>query len=69
MLSHCVLLWSTNERFLVGATPLLSPAALVIWARSHEEATEKSISLRPDIVVIDGIPGIDNPAAARALRG
>jgi hypothetical protein len=58
-----VVLWSTNEEFLVGTTRTLSSLALVVWARSADEVREKTLNLRPDVVVIDVTAGGDTGTA------
>jgi hypothetical protein len=68
MTSRCVVLCSTDDDFLVTTTRLLSPLALVVWARSPAEAVEKSDGIRPDVVVLDGTAGFEVPRDAGALK-
>jgi chemotaxis response regulator CheB len=68
MTSRCVVLCSTDDDFLVTATRLLSSLAQVVWARSPAEALEKSDSMRPDVVVLDGTAGFDASRDADSLK-
>ncbi|HET7341835.1 MAG TPA: hypothetical protein VFL90_10255 [Methylomirabilota bacterium] len=68
MTSRCVVLCSTDDDFLAMTTRLLSALALVVWARTPEEAVETSDRMGPDVVVLDCGGGFEVPRDAGALK-
>jgi len=55
MTSRRLVLWSTNDDFLVATTRTLSPLALVVGARSREEA---AIAMDVDARILSPFPHV-----------
>lgn len=72
--AHClrVLVADDYEAVRVGLSAILKTVDIEVCAQAKngEEAVEKSVQLRPDLIILDiSMPGIGGVEAARQIRG